>query len=663
MTKQVQRRRGTATQHTSFTGAEGELSVNTTNKSVHVHDNVTAGGFEAARADMDNVTSSSILTAAGITATTAELNYVDGVTSAIQTQLDGKAGTASPTFTGTLTTANLTATGTTTLAGASTSADITFGDNDKAIFGAGSDLQIYHNGSNLDKIESSSAFLILEGSNIILRNNGGTEDYAKFFGDGAVELYSDNSKKLATTSTGVDITGTLTSDGLTVDGQADIQSGAALGSGLNVNRSGHPSYGVITGGVTDIYHAMKPNGGSWQTYMKVGATTGDISFYEDTGTTPKFFWDASAESLGIGNSTPSNNHANANNLVVGNGTAGGIANYVGTGLGWYAFSRDNANNSDAFDGGISYDGSRNLMFHTNAGTERMRILADGSCRWTPDGTNPDMTLDASGNLLVGKTNADFGATVGMEMRSNDTLYVARSGGASLALNRTTSDGAIAEFRKDGSTVGSIGTSGGRVYFADDSTNGITFSNSSAIMWPSNSSGGVVDNTMDIGDDDFRFKDLYLSGGVYLGGTGSANKLDDYEEGTWTPTWIAASGTITAHSNSSGRYTKIGRMVYVQGYISYQSNSSASGQVKVGGLPFTSVTTGFGQASNQSGGVSAFANSLWSSNAPDAGRIPANSTQIFPIHNTSTGVNLLQFSDFSTATNHSQFVFFGHYQVN
>ena len=154
MTKQVQRRRGTATQHTSFTGAEGELSVNTTNKSVHVHDNVTAGGFEAARADMDNVTSSSILTAAGITATTAELNYVDGVTSAIQTQLDGKAGTASPTFTGTLTTANLTATGTTTLAGASTSADITFGDNDKAIVWRWqSDLQIYHDGWDSHRIQ------------------------------------------------------------------------------------------------------------------------------------------------------------------------------------------------------------------------------------------------------------------------------------------------------------------------------------------------------------------------------------------------------------------------------------------------------------------------------------------------------------------------------
>ena len=39
--------------------------------------------------------------------------------------------------------------------------------------------------------------------------------------------------------------------------------------------------------------------------------------------------------------------------------------------------------------------------------------------------------------------------------------------------------------------------------------------------------------IDLGNGNNRFKDAYLSGGVYLGGTGSANKLDDYEEGTWT----------------------------------------------------------------------------------------------------------------------------------
>ena len=55
MSTAVQRRRGTNTEHDSFTGLEGEISVNTTNESVHVHDGSTAGGFEMARADMDNV--------------------------------------------------------------------------------------------------------------------------------------------------------------------------------------------------------------------------------------------------------------------------------------------------------------------------------------------------------------------------------------------------------------------------------------------------------------------------------------------------------------------------------------------------------------------------------------------------------------------------------
>ena len=55
MTKQVQIRRGTDVQHPFFTGAEGEISVNTTNKSIHVHDGNTPGGVEAARADLGNV--------------------------------------------------------------------------------------------------------------------------------------------------------------------------------------------------------------------------------------------------------------------------------------------------------------------------------------------------------------------------------------------------------------------------------------------------------------------------------------------------------------------------------------------------------------------------------------------------------------------------------
>ena len=133
---------------------------------------------------------------------------------------------------------------------------------------------------------------------------------------------------------------------------------------------------------------------------------GEIRFDESTNTFELGHGDnqnhlviASGGNVGIGNSTPSNNHANANRLVVGNGTAGGIANYVGTGLGWYAFSRDNANNTDAYDGGMSYDGSRNLMFHTNAGSERMRI--DGVGRVMIGTSSNSGVSNNADNLIVG----------------------------------------------------------------------------------------------------------------------------------------------------------------------------------------------------------------------------------------------------------------------
>lgn len=51
MSRQIQFRRGTADQHKNFTGADGEITVDTTNKTLRVHDGVTAGGTMLARAD------------------------------------------------------------------------------------------------------------------------------------------------------------------------------------------------------------------------------------------------------------------------------------------------------------------------------------------------------------------------------------------------------------------------------------------------------------------------------------------------------------------------------------------------------------------------------------------------------------------------------------
>ena len=83
-------------------------------------------------------------------------------------------------------------------------------------------------------------------------------------------------------------------------------------------------------------------------------------------------------------------------------------------------------------------------------------------------------------------------------------------------------------------------------------------------------------------------DLTLSGGVYLGGTGAANKLDDYEEGTFTVTAAPeTSGSLPLFSTLDRlSYTKVGRLVTVSGMMYFSNSSSPVGTyVTVSGLPF------------------------------------------------------------------------------
>lgn len=109
--------------------------------------------------------------------------------------------------------------------------------------------------------------------------------------------------------------------------------------------------------------------------------------------------------------------------------------------------------------------------------------------------------------------------------------------------------------------------------------------------------GVLADTAVQPNDSPTFADLTLSGGVYLGGTGAANKLDDYEEGTWTPTFISSAGptSITGITVVEAVYTKIGNFVRLRARISFDRATEATYVVghhfTLGGLPFTANPMG------------------------------------------------------------------------
>jgi len=210
------------------------------------------------------------------------------------------------------------------------------------------------------------------------------------------------------------------------------------------------------------------------------------------------------------------------------------------------------------------------------------VLSDG------DG-NPRGIFDNSGNFLVGKASTDI-TVEGVVIKPTDTgggmLFATSSGERVAILNRNTSDGSILEFRKDNTVVGSIGSASGDLHIGTGDA-GLRFYDAGPAIYPRDTSGNDEDGTVDLGLSSARFKDLYLSGGVYLGGTGSANKLDDYEEGTWTPTYTST-GASFSYNNQFGYYTKIGSFVHAQFYLLASISGTTSNLVNVTNLPFVSA---------------------------------------------------------------------------
>jgi len=272
---------------------------------------------------------------------------------------------------------------------ASNGNDILFADNDKAIFGAGSDLQIYHDGSHSYLYETGTGeFRIKTNGNIIQFLDNSNNYLIKATVGAEVGLYFNTAQKLATTNTGVDISGTLTSDGLTVDGVATLNrtnpilifnetDTTDLNAGLNLNGSSFAvaKYADAGNKVNDI--------------LNIDISTGSISFYEDTGTTAQMVWDASADALTFGDN------------VKATFGAGSDLQIYHTGL--YSFI------SDQGTGGLYIDtNGSEIALRSNTGSENMLLCQqDGAVTAYHNGIAKLATtatgIDVTGNITVSGT--------------------------------------------------------------------------------------------------------------------------------------------------------------------------------------------------------------------------------------------------------------------
>ena len=569
------------------------------------------------------------------------------------------------------------------------------------------------------KINGTSGLIFEDGilqsygdDNDLQINHDGSNSYINDAGTGNLRLQTGGSTKLEVTSSGIDVTGTVTADGLTVDGDATVAGtiGVTADNGTittgkdSLSNRTHWKMNNTNGEVakwdsngSDLLHYITDEYKLYTAGNKALEIdgNGDISFYEDTGTTTKFFWDASAESLGIGTTSPSAqlHLSSPNNIGGSSGTFSNAAIRIGTTSSSSMYLDSNEIHSsetiNLFSNGTDNGVADYIRFWTggSAGAERMRINSSGnvgigtttptakldvvetvasttSAIWTgetlalkddtayaqgvggalifegkynssgsystfgyirgsktdatdggfqggivygtrsgdhifvtsasgrTDGTDERMRIDSSGNLMVGTTStsvagASGGSNEGIRLDgAQGQLQVAAISDTTMYLNRQSTDGTIAEFRKDGSAVGYISANNGALAIgtpAGTSSTGIRLGSEAVV--PTYSDGSDKDNRNNLGSSSVRWKDLYLSGGVYVGGTGSANHLDDYEEGTWTPTMNGA-GSFSALDTC--RYIKIGRLVQITFSGSTTGTTTSS---YISGLPFASVDNG------------------------------------------------------------------------
>jgi len=597
---------------------------------------VTSTAAELNKLDGLTATTAELNILDGITSTTTELNYTDGVTSPIQSQLNAKAPLANPNFIGTPTITD------TIVHSGDSNTSFGFPALDTfAVNTTGSERMRITNAGNVGIGTSNPSYnldIVSLADTSLSINAGNAFSSQLYFGDTAngvvgsiIYDHTDNSMNFATAtiermtidvggnvgigttspSTRLEVTNNVNNVARIVQADtalsnntyafevdsslhtSNLSTAGAMAVDVNSGRAftinGLGSVGIGTS--SPVYALDVVNTASTLQTIRIGcadtgvgrllfgdvasANRGNIQYDHTSDSmalhtvgTERMRID-SVGNVGIGTTAPSSFDI-PNFVVSKNGAGAGmtLAQAAGAGDVEVNFSINPTFDSRA---SVGCDVGASALFFKTATSERMRI-------------------ESGGSVLFGKTAANIGTT-GHMLVSGSAGYGSHTtdGARALILNRLTSDGDIVEFRKNSTLAGLIGTRASYLTLGSGST-GLLFNSGESIIQPENLGAGARDAAIDIGASGARFKDLYLSGGVYLGGAGTANKLDDYEEGTWTPVMRGntTAGSYTASLVASGTYTKVGNLVTVYcALVDIVKSSDGTGALIISGLPFTS----------------------------------------------------------------------------